>query len=74
MLKDFNVKIERNFFGSEYGKGFVDGCSCVVKLVLVFYRIMVVCIVINSVIDFFDYCKIYFIKDESYFKRIFYFV
>lgn len=45
--EDFNVKIERNFFGSGYGKGFVDGCSGVVKLVV--YRVMVVGIVINSV-------------------------
>lgn len=63
------LKKIRNFFGSGYGKGFVDGCSGVVKLVV--YRVMIVCIVINSVIYFFDYFKVYFIKNESYFKRIF---
>lgn len=74
MLKDFNVKIERNFFGSGHGKGPADGCRCVVKSALALHRTMVACTVINSATDFFDYSKTYLTKDERHFKRIFHFV
>lgn len=72
MLKDFNVKIERNFFGSGHGKGPADGCSGAVKSAV--HRAMIACTVINSVTYFFDYFKAYLTKNESHFKRIFNFV
>lgn len=70
--EDFNVKIERNFFGSGHGKGPADGCSGVVKSAV--HRAMVAGTVINSAQDFFDYCKTHLTKDESNFKRTFHFV
>lgn len=62
---DFNVKIEKNFFGSGHGKRPADGCSSVVKSAV--HRAMVAGTVINSATYFFDYCNTHFTKDESHF-------